>query len=240
MAIEGSGITPLMATDYDDIADDYVRAADLMPGNALFERPATMKLLPPLEGLDVLDAGCGAGFWTEHCVTAGARVVAFDPSARMAMHTAARVPEAKVVHGTIAEIEGEFDLILSCLVLHYVQDIERELRLLAGRMKAGGRLIVSTKHPATYLPVPFMQKSETCYFREFLVDPKWKAMNVHQWHRPLEKITRAIEGAGLVILKLREPRPLPALRESNPGLHYAGMHQPHFLHLVLWKPDKEM
>ena len=226
-----------MATDYDEIADLYVLAADQMPGNAYFDRPATMELLPPLSGLDVLDAGCGAGFWTEHCVKAGARVVAFDPAARMAAHTAARVPEAKVIHGSVEQVDGSFDLILSCLVLHYVQDLEREMCLLAERLRPGGRMIASMKHPAAYLHAPLMRNRDTSYFREFLLDPKWQAMNVLQWHRPLETITRAIEDAGLAILKLREPRPTPEMKSVRPKLFEAGMHHPHFLHLLLWKPE---
>ena len=49
---------------------------------------AAMRVAP---GDRVLDAGCGSGFWTEHALKAGARVVAFDPSEEMVKHARKRV-----------------------------------------------------------------------------------------------------------------------------------------------------
>src|SRR5215207_2516075 len=78
-------------TDYDAIADRYAADIDRRPWNALYERPATLALLPEVNGKDVLDAGCGHGWYAEQLVLRGARVVGFDRSARMAALAEARL-----------------------------------------------------------------------------------------------------------------------------------------------------
>ena len=76
---------------YDAIADGYAAAVDAAPYNALYERPATLALLPPVAGAHVLDAGCGNGWYTEQLLARGAAVTAVDGSAPMAAHARARI-----------------------------------------------------------------------------------------------------------------------------------------------------
>jgi 2-polyprenyl-3-methyl-5-hydroxy-6-metoxy-1,4-benzoquinol methylase len=71
------------ATDYDTIAERYSAMIDDRPWNALYERPTTLALLPPVNDIDVLDAGCGHGWYADWLVHHGARVVAVDRSAAM-------------------------------------------------------------------------------------------------------------------------------------------------------------
>lgn len=52
--------------------------------NAAIERPALASLLPPLDGLAVLDLGCGLGDFCRTAVDGGAeRVLGLDVSERM-------------------------------------------------------------------------------------------------------------------------------------------------------------
>jgi hypothetical protein len=61
-------------TDYDTIAERYAANIDDRPWNALYERPATLALLPEVDRLDVLDAGCGHGWYADWLLRHGARV----------------------------------------------------------------------------------------------------------------------------------------------------------------------
>ena len=70
-------------TDYDTIAERYSAKIDERPWNALYERPATLGLLPKVTDIDVLDAGCGHGWYADWLVRHSARVVAVDRSAAM-------------------------------------------------------------------------------------------------------------------------------------------------------------
>ena len=67
-------------TDYDSIARHYAAKIDDRPWNALYERPATLALLPDVNGKDVLDAGCGHGWYADWLARKGARIVAVDRS----------------------------------------------------------------------------------------------------------------------------------------------------------------
>jgi len=66
------------AFDYDGIADAYAAGVDSRPYNALYERPAMLELLPPIDGLRLLDAGCGAGWYAAELGARGAMVTAVD------------------------------------------------------------------------------------------------------------------------------------------------------------------
>ena len=60
-------------TYYDTIAERYVEKIDERPWNALYERPATLALLPDVRDIDVLDAGCSHGQYADWLVRHGAR-----------------------------------------------------------------------------------------------------------------------------------------------------------------------
>lgn len=66
-----------MALDYS--ADNAESAT-----NACYERPGTIDLLPDVNGLRVLDAGCGSGVLTEWLLDHGADVTSIDLSPVMA------------------------------------------------------------------------------------------------------------------------------------------------------------
>lgn len=50
---------------YDEFAERYAEAVTTKPHNALYERLATISLLGDVNGLHVLDAGCGPGICSE-------------------------------------------------------------------------------------------------------------------------------------------------------------------------------
>ena len=224
-------------TDYDTIPD-YALMADAIPGNALYERPATLALLPPLENLDVLDAGCGNGFYSAHAADAGARVVAFDPSKEMIAYAKERVGDrCELHHCRTEELEQilsgrKFDLILSCLVLHYVQDLARELSLLAGLLKPDGQIIVSMKHPL--LNLGLIEKRG--YRAKSLIKVKWSGLgDMISVQRPLGDITSSMDAAGLYIDRFVEAKPEPEMEEKAPAQYRLAALIPFFVHFILKK-----
>src|SRR5215470_11202115 len=116
-------------TDYDSIAGRYAAKIDERPWNALYERPTTLALLPDVDGKDVLDAGCGHGWYADWLDRKGARVVAVDRSRDMVMLARERLGgRARVIHGDVSNLRDtlaseSFDIILSSLVVHYLPDL---------------------------------------------------------------------------------------------------------------------
>ena len=92
-------------TDYDSIAERYAAKIDDRPWNALYERPATLALLPDVNGKDVLDAGCGHGWYADRLARRGARIVAVDRSREMVNLARERLGgRARVIQGDVSDL----------------------------------------------------------------------------------------------------------------------------------------
>src|SRR5215831_8594074 len=94
-------------TDYDTIASEYAAGIDSRPWNVLYERPATLALLPEVNGKDVLDAGCGPGWYADWLARHGARVVGVDRSVRMVALARERLADrARIIAGDLGDLRG--------------------------------------------------------------------------------------------------------------------------------------
>ena len=231
---------------YDAIADDYARAVDDAPYNALYERPATLGLLPPVDGRHLLDAGCGNGWYAEQLLARGAAVTAVDGSAAMAAHARTRIAalgalapddtvpppgRARVRHADLARplgflADGAVDGVVSALVLHYLRDWGPTLRELRRVLAPGGWLVLSTHHPfeeAARLDVPDYLAVE-----EYEDDWGWLG-TVRFWRRPLTATVEALADAGFVVERIVEPLPTEAFRAARPDAYARIRKRPGFL-----------
>lgn len=208
-------------TDYDDIAARYAAEIDSRSWNALYERPTTLSLLPPLAGLDVLDAGCGHGWYAERLLAEGARVVGVDRSAAMLAFARERVGDrARLIHGDIADLRGRldeacFDLVLCSLVLHYHADLSAVFAEFARLLRPNGRVVLSTHHPV-HDAVSILNPG---YLVAELIEEEWGwlGQNMRYWRRPLRDITEPLCAAGFVIERLVEPDPSEDMKQQAPN-----------------------
>jgi ubiquinone/menaquinone biosynthesis C-methylase UbiE len=141
--------SPTPSTDYDTIAERYAVEIDVRPWNALYERPTTMSLLPDVTGRDVLDTGCGAGWYSEQLAGRGARVIAIDRSARMVAITNKRLAgRMRVIEADVTDLRDvfadmSFDVVLCSLVLHYITDLTAAFSECARVLRREGVLVFS-------------------------------------------------------------------------------------------------
>lgn len=103
------------------------------------ESRAVMAALAPRAGEEILDAGCGAGLYTELIAHAGARVTALDASAPMLQALRQRLA-VETMHAdlTAVRLEPRFDRIACLGVLEFVPDPGRVLANLAAGLRRGG------------------------------------------------------------------------------------------------------
>jgi len=232
------------AFDYDGIADAYAAGVDSRPYNALYERPAMLDLLPPIDGLRLLDAGCGAGWYAAELAARGAVVTAVDSSAAMIEHARARctssLSHAGRVELRVADLaqplsfaaDTSFDGIVSSLVLHYLRDWAPTLAEFRRILKPTGWLLFSTHHPAAEAA----RLATPRYLDVELVEDYWKWIGtIRYYRRPLSAIVDALTTAGLTIERLAEPLPTDTFRQLKPDAYERLMRHPEFL-LVRARP----
>lgn len=114
---------------------------------------ALKALLPELAGKRVLDLGCGFGWHCRYAAEHGAaRVLGTDLSQRM-LERARAMTDSPVVEYRRAAIEdmrpapAAWDVVLSSLALHYVEDYAGVCRMVWDALSPGGWFIFSAEHP---------------------------------------------------------------------------------------------
>ena len=117
------------------------------------ERADLLALLPDVRGRRVLDLGCGAGQLARHLAEAGAaEVIGIDVSERMLALARTEWAHPRVTYRRqaiedVAFPPARFDLVVSSLVLHYVDDYAGLVSRIAQWLAPGGVLVYSTEHP---------------------------------------------------------------------------------------------
>ena len=207
--------------------------------------PALLAACLPVEGRDVLDVGCGQGFFSRQLADRGARVVGIDLSEKQIAY--ARRHEALEPGGIVYHVmpaaeaaEGlggqRFDLVAACMSLHDMSDPPAVLRSVSRLLPTGGRLVFSTPHPCTDTPYRHWERDDPVdhgplhidrYFESGPTVLRWKMGRLlYHWDSPywrhtLEEWSVMVAEAGFLMRRLLEPRPTEAQVIENPHLEDA-------------------
>lgn len=216
----------------------YVEHNDTGPVNALYERPAVLRMAGDVDGLRVLDVGCGAGALAQGLRRRGAIVTGLDRSEPMLAIARDRLgPSTDLRLGDLRDPlpfdDGDFDLVVASLVLHYLRDWEPLLRELHRVLVPDGRIIASTHHPF----MDHVLSGEADYFATYLITEDWtfgdQTATMAFWHRPLRAMLRAFDGAGFEVGRLDEPEPDPVAAHRFPEAFASLSKEPRFLFFEL-------
>jgi SAM-dependent methyltransferase len=239
---------PLGQQNYEQFARRYAKYSKTKPHNALYERPATLSLLPDVSGLHVLDAGCGPGFYAHELVRRGATVVAVDVTPEMIEVTRELVGDRVALHvHDLAKplsfaADAEFDVVVSPLTLDYIEDWAPVFAEFARVLRPGGRLVYSHSHPMSdYLLVTRKINPDARYFTRERYTTEWRgfgkpAPDVVAYRRPLAQMFNPLIEAGFVIEHVLEPLPTDELRRANRELHEMLGREPCFMCVRASKP----
>jgi SAM-dependent methyltransferase len=214
---------PIAQEAYDALAEAYAALVDTKPHNAYYERPATLSLLPELQGKRVLDAGCGPGAYAEWLAERGAEVVAIDVNEKMVRHARQRLGDrARVVHANLEQPldfleDAWFDLVVSPLVMDYLREWEKVFGEFYRVLKPGGHLVFSMEHP--YIKYADHQESSN-YFVIERVEYTWRgfggAVRVPSYRRPMQAVINPLIRAGFTLEQILEPLPTEEFRQREP------------------------
>lgn len=137
----------LWATIYDDEDNPLV----------VLEESHIRRLLPDVDGLQVLDAGCGTGRHSLLLSQAGAEVTAIDFSESMLAKARAKpgADQVQFRHHDLSEPfpfdREQFDRVISTLVVDHIADLAAFFAELRRVCRPDGTVVVTVMHPAMML-----------------------------------------------------------------------------------------
>jgi SAM-dependent methyltransferase len=129
---------------YDEAADRYqkVFTDGAMSGVRRVERAAIDLYLDPQPGEEILDAGCGTGFYALPLVEKGCLVTGIDLSPGMVAAARDRGIDAHLADLESFDLSRTFDKILCGGSLEFCSDLEAIFANFAHHLKPNGRLVV--------------------------------------------------------------------------------------------------
>jgi len=141
--------------DNQEFFDGYARARkNPIAMNYTLEQPIIRGLLPKslIASAKVLDLGCGTGGFARWLIDEGATsVLGVDPSANMLeVAQESAQPSIEYRQAFVEELElpsGQFDLVVSSLMFHYIEDLRPVVEKIRSWMTTGGALVFSIEHP---------------------------------------------------------------------------------------------
>lgn len=163
----------------------------------------------PLEGLRILDAGCGGGLLTEPLYRLGATVMGIDP-----VETAIQVAKShadtfllniayEVASIEILPTDQTYHSIIALEVLEHVNDPQLFLKECYRRLMPGGLLILSTLNRTVRSYI------EGIIAAEYIL--KWVTPGTHQWKKFLKpsELHKALKQTGFMDVNFQGARYQP-------------------------------
>ncbi|MFK0525158.1 class I SAM-dependent DNA methyltransferase [Paenibacillus illinoisensis] len=222
METEGCAVSEHGSDFYDNNAnfEKYMERRQWQENaNDTLEKPVMLELIGNVTGKSILDLGCGDARFgaellgSEHRASDYTGIEGSDNMFRAAVEN---------VKGQNAQIEqafmedwtyplNQYDLVISRLAIHYVEDADLLFHNVHNTLKENGRFIFSVEHPViTSTLQPSGMRTNWIvdqYFVEGYREQKWLGGSVKKMHRSIESYYMALQKAGFQVEHLRESNP---------------------------------
>jgi 2-polyprenyl-3-methyl-5-hydroxy-6-metoxy-1,4-benzoquinol methylase len=203
--------------------------------NDFVEQPAIKSLISGLEGKSILDLGCGSGGFAKYCIDHGAtNVVGVDISRNMINQARSKNKHENIEYVCIP-IEDldipnvKFDLIISSLVVHYIEDYPALLNKVKALIHKKGEFIFSTEHPIVTAREQMnnwvkdqagnkLHWALDHYHHEGKREQRWYIDGVIKYHRTISTLLNGLIEAGFTIEKILEPQAIPVGLQLMPKI----------------------
>ncbi|QJF24349.1 class I SAM-dependent DNA methyltransferase [Mammaliicoccus vitulinus] len=181
--------------------------------NEVVEMPEMKRLMPNLENQNILDIGCGMGNLISYILIHNPKhITGVEQSQNMINESRKKFKSMPVtLHHTefmAFNTEEKFDVIVSSLVFHYIEDFRKCCQKLSQLLNNGGVILFTMEHPiqtATMDPEVKKQDENGVYLRmenyfdESIRSANWLGKNVVKYHHTIETIFNSLIDHGLEI-----------------------------------------
>ena len=210
--------------------------------NDLIEQPIIFSLLGDIRGKNILDIGCGYGSTTIKLSKLGAEsVLGIDASNKMIMKANTENKTDGIEYSVLNavnlnELDRKFDVVISCLVIHYIENIDKLFNDINYVLNDNGLFVFSMEHPIftaskdnTSRKWLYNRRGEVSgfildnYSKEGIRKSNWLNKDLIKYHYKTSTIINKLIENGFIIDKIEEPSPtrkmVKALSKAEHEIH---------------------
>jgi len=197
-------------------------------------RPAlSASLGEDLQGLDILDLGCGHGWLSAVLSDAGARVRGIDGSDALLAHARRAVPAVEFLRCDLTAgpfpTDRHYDRVLAHMVLMDLPDIDPAIAFVRDALAPAGRFVFTMPHPCffNYRTRADPQTGELyCGVANYLAPAEWwvETYGGHRhYHRSLSFYVDALRRHQLAVVRVYEPPQISRDPDDERAAFYLGI-----------------
>jgi ubiquinone/menaquinone biosynthesis C-methylase UbiE len=198
-----------------------------------------------VNGLDVVDIGCGEGRFCRMLAERGAQVSGIDPTDSFVEMAKAKHSDGDYRIGfaeTLPYPDQAFDLAISYLVLLDVEDYRAAIAEMVRVLKPGGKAVVANIQAFVTSRVDPWIVDESGkrlylavdnYFEERADIIEWNDISIINYHRPLSAYMDAFIDQGLRLARFLEPVASEESVKEFPGL--ADYFRVPYMYVMTWQ-----
>lgn len=190
-------------------------------------KPNLIRILSPQSGEEILDVGCGQGFFAREIAKSGAKVVGVDVAGELIKLAKDQSGKNETYLTLSAEKmtslnSNRFDAAICVLALQNIKNLQGALTEVSRVLKPSGRFVLILNHPAFRVPTAsswsYDEKANIQYrnINKYLseisqevdmtqgeINPKRKKFTM-TFHHPLQVYFKTFAKAGLCVTRLEE------------------------------------
>ena len=220
------------------MGDEWLTLAQSGESRMQFIMPYMLRYMGNVQGLRILDLGCGEGGYARTLAAAGAFVTAVDCSEAAIRYARSQAAQEQLSiehhlrnsNDLFGLADAAFDAVLCSMMLMDVEDLTGTLDEVVRVLKPGGQVFVSMLHPCFdgnhEQGIGRQGRGETreVVVKNYFKPREWSAplpqgeTPVIWRHRPLSEYVKAFIAAGLTVEDMDEPRATAEEAAQYPSL----------------------